>query len=93
MGRFIVRRLLQGLVLMFLVAAVVFVLGRLTGNPADLMLPEDATPEDRARLIQQLGLDGPMHRQFITFIGNAVQAGAPDGFSVLQRVPSHVGQP
>ena len=42
MGRFIVRRLMQGIVLLVLVAAVVFVLGRLTGNPADLMLPEDA---------------------------------------------------
>ena len=33
--------------------------GRLTGNPVDLMLPEDATPEDRAHLLQALGLDGP----------------------------------
>ena len=43
MGGFIARRLLQGLVLLVLVATVVFFLGRLTGNPADLMLPEDAT--------------------------------------------------
>ena len=43
MGRFIARRLLQGLVLLVLVATVVFFLGRLTGNPVDLMLPEDAT--------------------------------------------------
>ena len=58
MGGFIARRLLQGLVLLVLVATVVFFLGRLTGNPADLMLPEDATAEDRARLIEALGLDG-----------------------------------
>ena len=38
-----------------------FFLGRLTGNPVDLM-PEDATAEDRARLIEALGLDGSLLR-------------------------------
>ena len=47
MKRYIVQRLLQGVVLLFMVATIVFFLGRLTGNPVDLMLPEDATPEDR----------------------------------------------
>ena len=40
MKRYIVNRLLQGVVLLFLVATIVFFLGRLTGNPVDLMLPE-----------------------------------------------------
>ena len=39
-------------VLLALVAAIVFFLGRLTGNPVDLMLPEDATAEDRAAMIK-----------------------------------------
>ena len=47
MKRYIVQRLLQGVVLLFMVAAIVFFLGRLTGNPVDLMLPEGSTPEDR----------------------------------------------
>ena len=68
MSRFIARRLLQGLVLICLVATVVFFLGRLTGNPVDLMLPEDATPEDRAAMIKTLGLDGPLHSQFLIFV-------------------------
>ena len=38
-----------------MVATIVFFLGRLTGNPVDLMLPEDATAEDRAALIKALG--------------------------------------
>ena len=48
MKRYIARRLMQGVVLLFMVATIVFFLGRLTGNPVDLMLPEDATAEDRA---------------------------------------------
>ncbi len=86
MGRFIARRLSQGLLLLFLVAAVVFVLGRMTGNPVDLMLPEDATAEDRARMIQALGLDGPWHTQFLTFIGNALQGDL--GTSIRMRQPA-----
>src|SRR6476619_4906835 len=72
MSRFIARRLLQGLVLICLVATVVFFLGRLTGNPVDLMLPEDATQEDRQALISTLGLDRPLYEQFYLFIVNAV---------------------
>ena len=39
MQRYIVQRLLQGIVLLVMVAAIVFSLGRLTGNPADLTPP------------------------------------------------------
>ena len=72
MKRFIARRLMQGVVLLFMVATIVFFLGRLTGNPVDLMLPEDATAEDRAQLTQTLGLDGPLSDQFLIFIGKAL---------------------
>jgi peptide/nickel transport system permease protein len=86
MGRFIVRRLLQGLVLLVLVAAVVFVLGRLTGNPVDLMLPEDATAEDRVRLIKSLGLEGPLYEQFLVFVKNALAGDL--GTSIRMRQPA-----
>ncbi len=72
MKRYIGNRLLQGIVLLFLIATIVFFLGRLTGNPVDLMLPEDATAEDRLSLIKALGLDGPWYLQYLTFIGNAL---------------------
>jgi ABC-type dipeptide/oligopeptide/nickel transport system permease component len=86
MGGFIARRLLQGLVLLLLVATVVFVLGRLTGNPADLMLPEDATAADRARLIEALGLDGSLMTQYRAFIGSAVRGDL--GTSLRMRQPA-----
>jgi len=73
MQRYIVHRLLQGIVLLFCVAIIVFALGRLTGNPADLMLPEDATPEDRERLIRTLGLDRPYYEQLYRFLAGAVR--------------------
>ena len=43
MQKYILQRFFQGLILLVLVTMVVFFLGRLTGNPVDMMLPEDAT--------------------------------------------------
>ena len=86
MKRYIAHRLLQGIVLLCLVGTIVFFLGRLTGNPVDLMLPEDATPEDRAAMIQRLGLDGPLYEQFLIFIVNAVQGDL--GMSIRMHQPA-----
>src|SRR4051794_11354938 len=84
--RYIVHRLLQGIVLLCLVATIVFFLGRLTGNPVDLMLPEDATAEDRVAMIKALGLDGPLYQQFLIFVGNALHGDL--GMSIRMREPA-----
>src|SRR5687767_4547604 len=86
MKRFIARRLMQGVVLLFMVATIVFFLGRLTGNPVDLMLPEDATAEDRAQLTQTLGLDGPLSEQFLIFFGRALHGDL--GTSIRMKQPA-----
>jgi peptide/nickel transport system permease protein len=84
--RYIANRLLQGIVLLFLVASIVFFLGRFTGNPVDLMLPEGATPEDRVTMIKALGLDGSLTHQFLIFIGNALRGDL--GTSIRMREPT-----
>src|SRR6185295_2457784 len=86
MKRYIARRLMQGIALLFVVATIVFILGRLTGNPVDLMLPEDATAEDRARLIAALGLDGSLFTQYVAFIGSALQGDL--GTSIRMKQPA-----
>ena len=86
MQRYIAQRLLQGVIVLLLVATIVFFLGRLTGNPVDLMLPEDATQEDRQALIATLGLDRPLYEQFYLFIGHAVQGDL--GTSIRYRQPT-----
>ncbi|GAB4481193.1 MAG: ABC transporter permease [Burkholderiaceae bacterium] len=70
---FIVRRLLQAIVVMLAVAFVAFLLFQYVGDPVTQMLGQDATPEDRARLRAELGLDQPFFVQFGHFVGNAVQ--------------------
>jgi peptide/nickel transport system permease protein len=70
---FIIRRLLQAVLVMLAVALVAFLLFQYVGDPVSQMLGQDATPEDRARLRTDLGLDQPFYIQFATFVGNALQ--------------------
>ena len=70
---FIVRRLLQAVLVMLTVAFVAFLLFQYVGDPVNQMLGQDATPEDRARLRADLGLDKPFFVQFAHFVGNASQ--------------------
>ena len=73
MQRYILRRLLQGVVLLFIVALVVFALARVSGNPIDLLIREDATADDRAQLEKTLGLDRPTHEQLYIFLTGALR--------------------
>jgi peptide/nickel transport system permease protein len=70
---FILRRLMQAVVVMAVVAFVSFSLFQFVGDPVVAMLGQDATPEQRADLRRDLGLDDPIPVQFATFVKNAVQ--------------------
>ena len=97
MQRYIVRRLLQAVVTLFLVSVIVFILGRLTGDPVALLLTEYSTLEDKELLTKQLGLDKPLPEQYAIFIGNALRGDlgrsirgerAPALELVLERLPA-----
>ena len=70
---FILRRLLQAVVVMLTVAFLAFMLFQFVGDPVTNLLGQDATQEQRVRLRQDLGLDQPFPVQFAHFVGNAVQ--------------------
>ena len=70
---FIVRRLLQAVLVMLTVALVAFLLFQYVGDPVSQMVGQDASPEDRARLRVELGLDQPFYAQFATFVAHAGQ--------------------
>lgn len=86
MGRFALKRILQGLLVVFLVTVVVFVATRLVGDPVKMMLPFESTKEQRAAFSQQLGFDRPIPVQFADYLG---QLGRGDfGTSLLQERPT-----
>jgi peptide/nickel transport system permease protein len=70
---FVLRRLAQAVLVMLAVGFIAFSLFRFVGDPVVFMLGQDATPEDRARVSAQLGLDKPFYVQYANFVGRAVQ--------------------
>ena len=70
---FIISRLLQALVVIFAMSILVFVGVYAIGNPIDVMIDPAATAEIRENLIRQYGLDQPLWRQYLTFVGNVAQ--------------------
>ncbi len=75
MGRFITRRLLGMIPLLFGISLVIFVLLRLIpGDPVVIMIgAENATPSEIARLRHVLGLDQGLHVQYVKFLGRLVR--------------------
>ena len=71
MAAFILRRALQAVMVMLVVALVAFMLFQYVGDPVAFMVGQDASPADRAALRRDLGLDQPFIVQFAKFVGNA----------------------
>jgi len=82
---FILRRLAQAVVVMLAVGLIAFALFHYVGDPVVFMLGQEATPEERAKLTQQLGLDQPFYVQYADFVTRAVQGDF--GFSLRQLRP------
>jgi peptide/nickel transport system permease protein len=70
MQRFVIQRLIQGIIIVVVVSLIVFTLVHVSGDPAALLVPEQATPEDVANYRKALGLDRPIYEQYLQFMGN-----------------------
>ncbi|MEQ9811472.1 MAG: ABC transporter permease [Azospirillaceae bacterium] len=73
MAAFIIRRLLQSIIVMLVVAFVAFSLFRYVGDPINNMVGQETTLEQREELRERLGLNDSFPVQFARFVGNAVQ--------------------
>ena len=82
---FVLRRLMQALLVMLAVGLIAFALFRFVGDPVVFMLGQDATPEDRARMTRDLGLDRPFYVQYAGFVARAVRG--EFGLSLRQLRP------
>ena len=82
---FILRRLAQAAVVMLAVGLIAFALFHYVGDPVVFMLGQEASPEERAKLTQQLGLDQPFYVQYADFVTRAAQGDF--GFSLRQLRP------
>lgn len=101
MTRYIIRRLLWGVALLFIVAALTFVLFDLlpSGDPAKLRAGRTATPQAIAHIRHELGLDKPVYTQFYDYIkgvvlhfdlGYSFYSHAPVKSLIAERLPATV---
>ncbi|SEL49362.1 ABC transporter permease [Haloferax larsenii] len=86
LSRFLVKRSLQGLFVIWGVITVVFGLRFISpGDPANVLLPPDVDPEVRAEVIAELGLNEPLYVQYWDFISGIPLGDL--GFSLVTRTP------
>ncbi len=96
MKSYLLRRLWQSVLVLFGVSVVVFLILHLTGDPAALLLPPDATAEDIAKFRTAMGFDDPVAGQYLRFLrgalrgdfGESLRHGEPAMGLVLERLPA-----
>ncbi|MDR1626027.1 MAG: ABC transporter permease [Spirochaetia bacterium] len=97
MKNYIIRRLLIMVPILFGISFVVFFIIHLApGSPVDLMISPTMTPESKAAMEHNLGLDAPLYRQYFTWLGNVVRGNLGYSFTsyrpvaevILERVPA-----
>jgi peptide/nickel transport system permease protein len=80
--KFIIRRVLFGLLTMFVVATVVFILTQVVRDPAKAILGRDGTGAQLAAKQKELGLDRPKFEQYTTWLTDLVfHQTAPKSFT------------
>ena len=86
MTRFILKRIGQAIIILFLMSVLIFGLSRMTGNPAVLYLSEYATKDDVKAMERELGLDKPLPEQYKIFLSGVLQGDF--GMSIRARRPA-----
>ncbi len=95
MSAYLVRRLLQAILVLLAVSLLAFALIYLSGDPVRALVPIDARPEDVENIRRGFGLDQPIYVQYVTFLEHALQGDLGQSFKyrtnalelVLQRLP------
>jgi peptide/nickel transport system permease protein len=93
---FVVRRVLQSLVVVLVMSLVVFVGVNIVGDPVHILISDDMTQEEIDRFIQRLGLDRLVHEQYLHFLANAARGDLGNSFVhgepalklILDRMPA-----
>ena len=94
MNRFIISRLLQLVITLFIVSLIVFFLVRLKGDPVSVMAPPTFNEQQIQQLREAWGFDKPLWEQYVVFLrkaitgdfGQSIQARRPAMELVLERL-------
>ncbi|MGQ0544291.1 MAG: ABC transporter permease [Betaproteobacteria bacterium] len=93
---FVVRRVLQSALVVLVMSLVVFVGVHVVGDPVHILISDDMTTEEIERFARQLGLDRPLHEQYLHVLANAARGDLGNSFVhgepalklILERMPA-----
>src|SRR6187402_489717 len=93
---YIIRRLLQALLVMAVMSGLVFIGLYVVGDPVSMMASPDASEIDRDAIRKNFGLDKPLWQQYAIFMSHAVQLDFGKSFLtgqsamglILERMPA-----
>ena len=96
MSVFIIRRLMQSVVVVFIMSVILFLGIYAVGDPVDMLVSPDADQAEINRVIRDFGLDLPLWEQYLVFIsgalkgdlGNSWTAGVPAIQLIVERMPA-----
>jgi peptide/nickel transport system permease protein len=93
---YIIRRLLQAVLVVVAMSMLVFSGVFMIGNPVEIFVSEDADQAERQMMIEQMGLDKPFYIQYVNFLSKAAQGNLGNSFVfnepalrlILDRMPA-----
>jgi len=95
---YVLRRVMQSVVVLFVMSLLVFIGVYAIGNPVDILINPQADQEDIARAIKGLGLDKPLWEQYLVFLQRAMTGDLGKSFAfnvpaiqlILERMPATI---
>ena len=93
---FVVRRVLQSVVVLFVMSLIVFSMINLVGDPVDMLVNPESLPDEIERVRRDFGLDQPAYVQYWKFLtgalsgdlGNSFIFGRPALSLIVERFPA-----
>ena len=91
MPAYLLKRILSAIPVLLIVSIVIFLIIHITpGNPASVILGEEATPEQIAELEESLGLNLPIHQQYFNWIVGVFQGDLGTSFFMREPVTTSI---
>jgi peptide/nickel transport system permease protein len=93
---FIIRRIMQSLAVVMVMSFIVFGGVNIVGDPVEMMVSDEATQEEREKVIRSMGLDKPWYVQYGRFVAGALEGnlgksfvyGEPALEIIVHRIPA-----
>lgn len=77
---FVIKRLIQSVLVLFVMSLIVFSMINLVGDPVDMLVNPESLPEEIDRVRKDFGLDQPVHVQYLKFLKGAVSGDLGNSF-------------